>query len=58
MDTFIVPMPAVTVELLPPPQLMATAAAPAKNTKAMIGDMVFRHWEITVVFTHTPSQYD
>src|SRR5713101_7946919 len=58
MDTFIVPMPGATMELLPPPQLMATVATPAKNTKAMIRDIVFCHWEFIAVFTDAPSQGD
>src|SRR6266849_9101140 len=58
MDTFIVPMPGATMELLPPPQLMATVATPAKNTKAMIRDIVFCHWEFIAVFTDAPSQCD
>jgi hypothetical protein len=53
METFIVPMPGETTELLPPPQLIAIATVAAKNTKAMIRDMLFCFRVTISVLTNT-----
>lgn len=58
-DTFIVPMPGVTVpgvtmEVFPPPQLMATAVTPTKNTMATRSDRLFFRLAYIPVFTTTP----